>query len=158
MRRTLSLAVAAGGLAVLVACGGDGSTGPTVLTTPPPSPTPAPTPTPAATPTPAPNASLIGVWRLVTSSGVDVSALNGTFTVTATTIREEYPGLCGKSYDYTISGGNTLNTVVTSNSCTFPGSNEPVGFRGTSLFNISGNTLTITVPATGAVGVLVRVS
>lgn len=107
---------------------------------------------------PMSGASLIGTWRVLTSSGVDVTGLNATWTVTATTLVENYPGLCQKSYSYTATA-TTISSTVTANSCNFQGANEPVGFQGTSTYAFSNNnnTLTVTVPATGAVGTLQRI-
>lgn len=176
MRVRASLSVVLVVVVLVAACKGGGPTGPsgggststttTAPTTAPPSTSPPtttpptttpPTTTPPTTTPPGGNASFIGTWRVLTSSGVDISALNGTFTVTATLITENWPGICQKTYTYTLSGNN-LNTVLQTNTCNFPGANEPRFFEGASVISITGNTMTVTIPATGAFGTLVKIS
>jgi len=95
----------------------------------------------------------VGTWLVQSQNGVDVSALNATYTISESSVAFVIPYVCASTGNLTVTGNNYTSVTQTTD-C----SGGAVGDVDTGTFSVSGNNLTITSTTGGYTQVCTRTS
>lgn len=95
----------------------------------------------------------VGKWLIQSENGVDVSALNATYTISESSTAFVFPSVCASTSSLTVTGSNWTATVQTTDCA-----GASVGDVNTGTFTVSGNTLTVVNNTLGVTQVCTRTS